>query len=200
MALMRILLVKICFLLVPSLFLTACGGRSINKKSAQAIIAGQGLFKDKSLDIDSVSQTTSGQMIIQAKVPAAFRVQKVHGKWEILEVRVGNGQWEKLDDFVAALNKVKTAETQRMLEEVANGIDRYREKNGRLPDFTDFVSLTDALSPNYIPALIRLDAWRNPFAAMKLSANSVELISGGPDGKIGTSDDIVVTRTYPSQK
>jgi len=200
MAPMRILLAKICLLLAPSLLLTACGGRSINKKSAQAIIAGQGLFKDKSLDIDSVSQTTSGEMIIQAKVPAAFRVQKVHGKWEILEVRVGDGQWEKLDDFVAALNKVKAGETQKMLEEVAAGIDRYREKNGRLPDFTDFVSLTDALSPDYIPALIRLDAWRNPFAAVKTAANSIQLISTGPDGKMGTSDDIVLTRSYPSQQ
>lgn len=158
------------------------------------------MFKDKSLDIDSVSQTTPGELIIQARIPAAFRVQKVHGKWEILEVRVGNGQWEKLDDFVAALNKVKAGETQKMLEEVASGIDRYREKNGRLPDFTDFVSLSDALSPNYLTALIRLDAWRNPFVAVKATATTIQLISAGPDGKIGTSDDIVLTRSYRSQE
>jgi hypothetical protein len=196
---MSILFRRIFLLLVPSLVLTACGGRTINKKNAQDIIAGQGLFKEKTLDIESVSETSPGQVIVQAKLPAAFRLQKVHGKWEIREVRVGNNQWEKLDDFVAALNRIKAEETQKMLGEVASAIERYRGKNGRLPDFRDYVSLSDALSPDYLSTLIRLDAWRNPLAATRTGPATVQLISAGPDGKIGTSDDVVLTRSYPTQ-
>lgn len=186
-------------MLVPSLVLTACGGRTINKKNAQDIIGGQGFFKKETLDIESVSETSPGEAIVQAKLPATFRLQKVHGKWEIREVRVGNDQWEKLDDFVAALNRIKAEETQKMLSEVASAIERYREKNGRLPDFRDYVSLSDALSPDYLPTLIRLDAWRNPLAAIGTAPATVQLISAGPDGKIGTTDDIVLTRSYPPQ-
>ncbi|HUI69039.1 MAG TPA: type II secretion system protein GspG [Spirochaetia bacterium] len=184
-------------MLLPSLVLTACGGRAINPKNAQEIIASQGHLGKDTLDIESVSQTGPGEAVVQARLPAAFRLEKVHGKWEIRDVRVGNDQWEKLDDFVAALNAVKTEETRKMLGEVANAIDRYREKNGRLPDFKDYVSLSDALNPDYLTTLIRLDAWRHPLAAVRTATTTVQLISAGPDGKIGTADDIVLTRSYP---
>ena len=137
MASMKALIQKTLPLLVLSLVLTACGGRAINKKNAQDIIAEKGLFKEKAVDIESVSETGSGQAVVQAKLPVAFRLQKVRGKWEIREVRVGSGQWERVDDFVAALNKVKIEETREMLNEVASAIDRYLAKNGRLPDFKD---------------------------------------------------------------
>ena len=190
---------RVFVLLLPSLVLTACGGRTINKKYAQDLIANQGHFDKDTLDIESVSETGPGEAVVQAKLPAAFRLQKVHGKWEIRDVRVGNDQWEKLEDFVAALNGIKTEETRKMLSEVASAIDRYREKNGRLPDFKDFVSLTDALNPDYLPTLIRLDAWRNPLVAVRTGPTTVQLTSAGPDGKVGTADDIVLTRSYPPQ-
>ncbi len=83
-----------------------------------------------------------------------------------------------------------------MLDEVAAALERYRSKNGALPEFKDYVSLSDALFPDYMTPLIRLDAWRNPLAAYKTGANSVRLVSAGPDGKLGTADDIELTRTF----
>lgn len=188
---------RIVSFLLPLLVLTACGGRAINKKNAQDIIAGQGLFTEKTIDIESVSQTGSAEAIVRAKLPAAFRLQKVHGKWEMREVRVGNGQWEKVENFVAALNRIKAEETTAMLNEVAVAIDRYRAKNGRLPDFKDYVALSDVLTPDYLQPLIRLDAWQNPLIAIRTAPVSLLLLSAGPDGKVGTPDDIVLTRTYP---
>jgi hypothetical protein len=188
---------KRIFLLSPLLlFLTACGGRAINKRIAQDIIAGDGFFNKGQIQVDSVTQTGSGEAVVQADVLAAFRLEKVHGIWRIREIRLGNGQWEKFDDVLGALNAIKIEETKRMLEAVAGAIDRYRANNGRLPEFTDYVSLSDALSPGFLDPLVRLDAWRNPLAAFAQSPGRIEIVSAGPDGTMGTSDDIKVTRSY----
>ncbi len=183
-------------LLLFPIFLTACGGRSINKKTAQHLIASEALLDPGSLDVDSISQTTSGEAIVQTKLPAAFRLERERGRWVIREVKVGNNPWEKLENIVSALEGVKREDTGRLLDRVAAALDRYHEKNGRLPEFQDYVSLTDALSPDYLSPLVRLDSWGRPFVAVRISPLSIHLVSAGSDGKLGTPDDIVVTRTY----
>jgi hypothetical protein len=188
---------RAALLVLVSLVLTACGGRSINKKTAEKIISAEALLKSGSLDVESVSQTSSGQAVVQAKIPAAFRLEKVRGEWVIREVKLGNHPWEKLETVVAALNRVKTEEAKQMLERVASALDRLRDTIGGLPEFRDYVSLSDVLNPDYLSPLIRLDPWGQPLVALRLSPVSVQLLSAGPDGKIGTQDDISVTRSYP---
>ena len=182
-------------MLLPSLLSNGCGGRAINKKTAQTVISSEAHLK--SVDVESVSQTTSGQAIVQTRVSAAFRLEKAGGQWVIREVKIGENPWEKLENVLTTLNRVKREETERMLEQVASALDAYREKNGRLPDFKDYVSLTDALNPDYLSPLIRLDSWAQPLVAVRTSASQVQLTSAGPDGKVGTQDDIAITRTYP---
>jgi hypothetical protein len=176
------------------LFLTACGGRSINKKTAQKIISSESPLK--SADVESVTQTTSGQAIVQTRVPAAFRLEKSGGEWVIREVKVGDGHWEKLENVLGALDRLKREETEKMLEQVATALDKYHQNNGRLPGFSDYVTLSDALSPDYLSPLIRLDSWEQPMVAVRISSSQVQLISAGPDGKVGTADDITLTRNY----
>jgi hypothetical protein len=187
---------KTILLFLTAMVLTACGGRSINKKTAEKVIASEALLKSSSIDIESVTQATSGQAIVQTKMKAAFRLERSGGQWVIREVKIGNNPWEKLENVVLALNRVKKEETEANLQRIASALDEYRRKNGRIPDFADYISLSDALSPDYLSPLLRLDSWGQPIVAVRISSAQVQLISTGPDGKMGTSDDISVTRTY----
>ncbi len=178
--------------------LVACGGRSISKKSARDLIVQSpaSTFDKDEIYIQSVSLTGQRDALVEATLHAAFRFEKVDGKWVIREVRLGKRPWESLDEIARALQLVKTEDTRKMLAQVASALERYRAKNGALPAFKDYVALSDALFPDYMTPLIRLDAWQNPLAAYRTGAGTVRLLSAGPDGKMGTADDIELTRTF----
>src|SRR6266705_2293123 len=137
-----------------------------------------------------VNQTGQRDAVAETTLHATFRFEKVDGKWVIREVRLGKRPWERLDDILRALEQVKTEQTRKLLEQVAAAIEKYREANGALPDFKDYVSLSDTLSPKYMNPLIREDAWHNPLAASRSAPGTVRLLSAGPDGRTGTPDDI----------
>jgi hypothetical protein len=179
-------------------FVSGCGGRTLTKKSAHsAIIRSTGdIFRDQDVDVKSVSQTSGDQGVVQADVLAAFTLGKADGEWKVESVRLGDHSWEKLEEILAALQEIKVRETRELLQGVASALEDYVRKNGALPGFTDYVSLSDALSPAYMTPLIRLDAWRNPLAAYHAGPDAVRLVSAGPDGKFGTADDIELTRSF----
>src|SRR5437899_1902747 len=117
------------FLLIPFL-LTSCSARSLSKKSARDLIADLqgGTFDKEEVYIDSVSQTGDRDAVAEATVRAAFRFEKVKGKWVIREVRLGKRPWEKLDDILRALDQIKSRETHELLERVAAAVEKYRER------------------------------------------------------------------------
>jgi hypothetical protein len=154
------------------------------------------LIKKEDLIVDSVTQATPRNAIVETRLRTAFRLERVRGQWVIREVRLGNGPWYSLDDVSKVLQRSKVEETQQSLEKVALAIARYKEKNGSLPEFKDYVSLTDKLAPDYLEPLIRLDAWERPIIAYRLNATTIRLVSVGPDGKLGSDDDISLTRSY----
>jgi hypothetical protein len=185
--------------ILPLLLLTACGGRSLNKSAAQKLIvnlSGDAL-SDEDCYIDSVTQTGERNAVVEARLRVAFRFSRTGGKWVIEEVKVGRDRWVSFADFRRALERMKIEETTSLLEKVAAAIGEYRRKNGRLPEFRDFVSLTDALSPDYLTPLVRLDAWKEPVAVVRQGPDTLTLISPGPDGKLHTPDDIELTKTFP---
>jgi len=146
--------------------------------------------------VEEISQISSSNAVIQTKLKAAFRFQKVRGKWIPREVRIGNDQWEDIDDLVATLRRIKEDRTRDMMDTVAGAIEKYFVKNGELPRFDDYDSLSDALAPEYLNPLIRLDAWERPLHADQLNANTIRLLSGGADGKLWSGDDIELVSTY----
>ena len=178
-------------------FLSACGGRSLSPGDARDSIArlpAQALQKED-IDVVGVRQVTKSEAIVESKINAAFRLEKTQGHWVVREVRLGHGQWESIRNLTQALQQVKVAETQAMLEKIAGAIQKYREANGSLPPFKDYVSLSDLLSPKYMTPLIRLDSWRQPLAAEHLASGAILIRSAGPDGEFGTEDDIC--RSFP---
>jgi hypothetical protein len=182
------------YLLIAALLLTACGGRKITANSAADAITGTHgeLFAKKDVEVVVVRQT-SGSAIVETKLNAAFRLEKVQNKLVVQEVRLGHGRWQKISDFERALEMVQIEETRKILDRIAEAILKYRENKGSLPVFKDYVSLSDILSPMYLDPLIRLDAWNRPLEAFPRDSKGILLRSAGPDGKCNTNDDISKT-------
>ncbi|HEX4381411.1 MAG TPA: type II secretion system protein GspG [Myxococcales bacterium] len=68
-------------------------------------------------------------------------------------------------------------------EAFANALDLYKRENGRLP------ARLEDLVPKHLRAM-RSDPWGNPYAYYRGEGGSA-VVSAGPDGKLGTGDDIV---------
>jgi hypothetical protein len=179
---------------------SACGGRALSRRLARDVISGSpaAVLTANDIDVISVTQVGAREAIVETYLHSAFRLERTGGAWHIREVRVGRGQWEKMDDVLQALQMVKTDRTRKLLEEVAAATEAYRRKNGGIPAFSDFVGLADALYPGYLTLLIRDDAWNHPLAAYRLSGSAIRLVSAGPDGRMGTADDIELTRAFPA--
>lgn len=175
-----------------ALLSAGCGSRALGKRLARDAIldAHADTLSPSDLQVMAVTQVGRGEAVVETQLHAAFRLRKVGGQWLVREVRVGEGQWESLDDILRSLQQVKIEETRRSLEKIAAAIDAYRQKYGRLPAFRNYVDLSDALYPLFLSPLIREDAWKRPLAATSAGPNAVRLVSAGPDGKLGTPDDI----------
>jgi hypothetical protein len=182
---------KFLYLLFPVLLLSACGGRNIHTGKARDILISspQETLEKEDIDVVKVIQSSGSEAIIETKLNTAFRIEKVGGKWEVREVRLGHGQWEKIGNLMRTLELVKVEETRDMLDKIAQSIQAYRKATGALPEFTDYISLSDKLSPKFMTSLIRLDAWRRPLGASRTN-DTIVIWSNGPDGNPGSSDDI----------
>ncbi len=179
-----------------ALLANGCGGRAVGKDMARDLIIGahaDALTKGD-LEVLAITQVGSGEAVVETQVHTAFRLRRVGGAWVVREVKVGQGQWESLDDILHSLQQVKIEETRRSLEKIAAAIDAYRQKNGRLPAFKNFIDLSDALYPLYLTPLIREDSWKHPLVATPAGPGAIRLVSPGPDGKLGTPDDIEIIR------
>jgi len=198
---MRLLLV-IMFL---PLLAPACGGRKLNSRLARNLIIGTqpgaqtDALRKSDVDVVGVQQVSSTEAVAETRMRTAFRLEKDGGVWRVREMRLGHGQWESVENIERALNRVKTEETKAMLSRLVEAVAKYEEANRRPVVFKDFIDLTDQLNPAYLTPLIRLDAWQRPFeAAMSDSGGQPRLRSAGPDGIMGTADDIDATDAPPA--
>jgi hypothetical protein len=184
-------------LLMLALIANGCGGRAVNKKTARDAIIGTrtGELAQGDLQVLSVTQVGPREAVVETQIHSAFRLQKVGSEWVVREVRVGRGQWEKLDNILSSLQQAKIEETSRSLEKIAGAIESYRHKNGRLPEFKDYIGLSDALYPLFLSPLIREDSWNHPLTAIRVDPATIRIVSAGPDGKLNTPDDIQIIRS-----
>jgi hypothetical protein len=180
------------YLLLAVLVLTACGGRKITPDIAADAIRGipEESLSKKDVEVLGITQTSGSEAIAETRIHAAFRLEKMRNEWVVREVRLGQGQWEKVSNLEQALQMVRIDETQKMLDRIAEAILKYQKSKASLPAFKDYVTLSDILSPMYLDPLIRLDAWRNPLEAIPQGSKGILLQSAGPDSKFGTADDI----------
>ena len=183
------------YFLISLLFLTACGGRTMNTRLARDLITEipRDTLEKSDIEVLTITQVSGSEAIAETRVKTAFRFEKVRGNWVVREIRLGHGQWEKVSNFGQALARIKIEETGEMLDRIAEAARKYREVNGALPSFRDYIGLSDQLSPAFLTPLIRLDSWRRPFSAERTPSNAIVVRSAGPDGRYFTNDDIIRT-------
>lgn len=131
---------------------------------------------------------------VVAQVETAFRFDKgSDGKWRIAEIRTGDRRWEDVDLLVKALNAEKTSRARAELESIATALESYRREHGFYLESKTEAALIDSLNPRYLPSIIRVDPWHQPYQYQGTRGSFV-LRSSGPDEKPNTADDVVVTK------
>jgi hypothetical protein len=178
------------FLLLAPLFLLSCQ-KSLEKQVHEQIrtIDHAELHPD-SVEVLQVRQSGK-QAIAEVTITTAVRMRKEGDKWILQDVRLGDRRWEKVDRILEALEESRNEQTLRDLDQLKAGIEGYLKKTGRVPAVESFDKLVDTLSPDYLPVVIRIDAWWNPYRYQFRGSRDFDLRSAGPDGRFGTPDDLV---------
>jgi type II secretion system (T2SS) protein G len=168
-------------------FARELGAREAREKIAQTL----GFDKADNVHIKNISRGPGAEAIVEAQFDAVFRfTEDKSGKWQPVEVRAGDRQWESIELIQTALRKEKALRTGAELRTIATALEAYRRDRGSYVSADSGAALMDHLSPAYLSTIIRLDAWSHELG-YKGSATAYRLVSLGPDGKSGTDDDIV---------
>lgn len=178
-----------------SLVLAGCSARLARDDAREKIIdLGAAALVPKAVEIRRIVSESNDRAIVEAGVTLAFEFARdgKKGDWEIVSVRLGDGQWIDVQTLVAAVNVERQRQTAGALEKLSRGIQEYRKQHGSVPNVENIVALTDILHPRFSPDLIRNDAWGHQIEYQVLGGNSFRLRSAGADGRPNTSDDIVV--------
>jgi hypothetical protein len=186
---------RLCALIFLSFgVLQACGAsQKLSEAKAKEKIRELGLieFKDKQIGVQKIVHAGEDQAVAEANLQLAFRLSKSKDQdWQVDAIRLGDRDWIETKALLSALNEVRVRQTRESLQRLQEGIQKYREKTGTLPDASTIVKLTDTLFPNYMREVVRYDAWNHELTVRVTGANSWEIISAGPDGILGNGDDI----------
>ena len=187
-------------LLLSSLMLSACASDRLSHDEARQKIAqiGRSNLVPDAVEIRRIISQTDTEAIAESSVTLAlqFKRANLNAQWQISAVRLGDRDWVSMDGLLAAINDGRRRSTIDGLKKLAAGIAKYREMNGSIPMASDITRLTDILHPLYISELIRQDGWGAPIA-YQVMGTTYRLVSPGPDGVRGTSDDIVFDPNQP---
>ena len=174
--------------------LQACGAsQKLSEAKAKEKISELGLidFKDKQIQVQKIVQSGESQAVAEANLQLTFRLSRSKDSdWEVDAIRLADRDWVEMRTFLTALNEVRVRQTRESLLRLQEGIRKYREQTGALPDGSTIVKLTDALFPNYLREVIRYDAWNQELAVRASDAGAYQIISAGPDKILGNGDDI----------
>ena len=182
-------------LLIACLALCSCTSARLSNDEARKKIAeiGRSQLVPDAIEIRRIVSQSENEAIAEATITLAFQFKRAtaHAPWRIEAVRLGDRDWISLDELLAAIDEGRRRTTVQAMQDLSAGIEKYRTTNGRLPNATDIVALTDILHPSYMTRLVREDGWGKPIAYQSTSPTTFRLVSGGADTQLGTKDDIV---------
>ena len=186
-----IILVVGCGVLITT---TRAAGDLTPKEARRLIARMAGIqLPSDAVRIKEVSATGNTATVV-AQVETAFRFDKGgDGKWRVAEIRTGDRRWEDVDMLVKALNAEKTARARAELESIATALESFRRERGSYLESKSAAALIDNLNPHYLSRVIRVDPWHQPYE-YEGTLTSFVLRSAGPDEKVNTSDDLIITR------
>ncbi len=112
--------------------------------------------------------------------------------WQVSELRTGNRGWVSLEPVLASLNEAKRETARAELATIAQALEKFRTERGSYLVADKHSVAIDHLSPRYLPRVIRVDPWNQPYSYHG-QRDRFTLSSNGPDRKDATADDIVVS-------
>ncbi|HEX8090622.1 MAG TPA: type II secretion system protein GspG [Blastocatellia bacterium] len=176
-----------------SLIWVAAFARELGSREARERIAATlGFDKPDDVRIKNISAGMGGEAIVEAQFNASFRfTQGKDGSWSAVEVRTGDRKWESVELIQTAVRKEKELRTTADMRTLVTALEAFRRERGFYVEADTNSALVDNLSPRYLGAIIRLDAWSHEFE-YKGSATGYRLASLGPDGKPRTGDEIII--------
>ena len=136
----------------------------------------------------------SQSAIVTAWVRTDLRLLNDRGGWRVVELRTGNSDWVRLEPIVAAVNEQKQKKARTEMELIARALEKFRKDRGFYVVSDSQAVAVDHLSPRYLPQVIRVDPWHQPYKYQG-DRDRFTLRSAGPDGKADTADDIVLNQS-----
>lgn len=112
--------------------------------------------------------------------------------WQVSELRTGKRGWVTLEPVLASLNEAKRETARAELTTIAQALEKFRSERGSYLVADKHSVAIDHLSPRYLPRVIRVDPWNQPYSYHG-QRDRFTLSSNGPDRKDATADDIVVS-------
>jgi Type II secretion system (T2SS), protein G len=146
----------------------------------------------KSLSGLGIPLASEESAIIVAQVRLGIRLARAAKGWHVIEIRSGSRGWSSIENVPAALANVKKLKATEDMKLLAAALDEFRRERGSFVVTDKHPALIDHLSPRYMARVIRLDPWQNPYQYQGERAHFT-LRSAGPDGKLNTSDDVVLS-------
>jgi hypothetical protein len=181
-------------LLTCCLALCSCTSARLSHDEARKAIAeiGRSKLVPDAIEVRRIVSQSENEAIAEATITLAFQFKRdnPNSPWRVEAVRLGDRDWISLDELLKAITEGRRRTTSEAMQNLAAAVEKYRTMNGSLPNARDIVALTDILHPNYMAQLVREDGWGNPII-YEVTGAKFRLLSKGPDGREGTSDDIV---------
>ena len=165
-------------------------GKSLEKQVQEQIRTfDHASLSEQQVEVQNVKEI-GDHAVAEVRITTAVRLVKKDGDWVIEEFRIGDRRWERAEHILAVINEQRTETTLQQLNLITEGIRRYADLNQQLPKASSFEELMDILSPQFHNQVVRIDAWSNPFSYQAIGADGYDLKSAGPDGDLGTPDDL----------
>jgi hypothetical protein len=150
----------------------------------------------RQVHIKSIDPGIGNQVIVEAQIETAFRLEPDGREWRVAEIRLGDQQWLPLELVEEAVRREKARRTLALLQQLAEGLDAYRRDRGRYVAAEEVGIVLDQLAPRYLSTPSGADLWGTPFK-YRGAAGSYRLASAGPDRAWETRDDLVVENGSP---
>jgi hypothetical protein len=139
----------------------------------------------------AIPMATQPSATVVAWVRVDARLTQASSGWQLSELRTGNRDWVKFEPVIASIHQEKQKRARAELEMMAAALEKFRRERGFYVVSDKQATAIDYLSPRYLPRVIRIDPWNQPYLYLG-ERDRFTLRSAGPDGKPDTPDDISV--------
>ncbi len=110
--------------------------------------------------------------------------------WQVTELRTGKNKWANLAAVITAVDEMKRVRAVAELALIGKALEAFRKDRGAYVVSDSQAVVIDHLSPRYLPRVIRVDPWSQPYKYAG-DRDHFTLRSLGADRKENTADDIV---------